>query len=328
MMNRRSFIMLLGGAAAASPLAARAQQAAMPVVGYLQSGAPGPSASYLDALRRGLSETGYSEGQNLRIEYRWAEGRYDRLPALAADLVRRNVEVIATGGGPPAALAAKNATSTIPIVFVVGTDPVELGLVASLARPGGNLTGASMLMTALNPKRLELLSELVSRAKMIALLVNPDYSGAEEMMRETQEAAHARGLQLHIVKARTEGEIDAAFATLVQLHTDALVVGNDTFFDGRREQLVEMAARHAIPAIFGWRVFAAAGGLISYGPSVASAYRQAGAYIGRILSGDKPADLPVQQPTKFELVINLKAARALGLTVPDKLLALADEVIE
>ena len=327
-MKRRDFITLIGGAAATWPLVARAQSPAMPVVGYLQSGAPGPSASYLAALRQGLSETGYVEGQNLRIEYRWAEGNYARLPALATDLVRRKVDVIATGGGPPAALAAKDATSTIPIVFVVGTDPVELGLVASLARPGGNLTGASMLMTALNPKRLELLSELVPQARKIALLVNPNYSGADEMMRETQEAARAKGVQLHIVKARTEGEIDAAFATLVQLHAGALVVGNDTFFDGRREQLVEMAARHAIPAIFGWRVFAAAGGLISYGPSVASAYRQAGAYVGRILAGDKPADLPVQQPTKFELVINLKTARMLGLQIPDKLLALADEVIE
>src|SRR5262249_20025524 len=242
-IERRKFLAtLLGGAAAAWPLAASAQQTAMPVVGYLQSGAPGPSASYLAALRRALSETGYVEGQNLTIKYRWAEGNYDRLPALAADLVRRKVDVIATGGGPPAALAAKDATSTIPIVFVVGTDPVELGLVASLARPGGNLTGASMLMTALNPKRLELLSELVPQARKIALLVNPNYSGADEMMRETQEAARAKGVQLHIVKARTEGEIDAAFATLVQLHAGALVVGNDTFFDGRREQLVEMAA--------------------------------------------------------------------------------------
>jgi len=326
-MRRREFITLLGGAAA-WPLAVRAQQPAIPVMGYLQSGAPGPSASYLDALRRGLSETGYIEGQNLKIEYRWAEGRYDRLPALATDLVRRNVEVIATGGGPPAALAAKNLTSTIPIVFVVGTDPVELGPVASLARPGGNLTGAAMLVTELNAKRLELLSRLVPQARMIALLVNPDYSGAEKMMRETQEAALATGVQLRIVKARTEGEIDAAFAALVQLHTDALIVGNDTFFEGRREQLVEMAARHAIPTIYGWRAFAAVGGLISYGPSIASAYHQAGTYVGRILAGAKPADLPVQQPTKFELVINLKTAKALSLQIPDKLLALADEGIE
>jgi len=251
MMRRREFIALLGGAAA-WPLAARAQQPAMPVVGYLQSGAPGPSASYLAALRRALSETGYVEGRNVTIEYRWAEGNYDGLPALAADLVRRKLDVIATGGGPPAALAAKDATSTIPIVFVIGTDPVELGLVGSLARPGGNLTGASMLLTALNPKRLELLSELVPQARNIALLVNPNYSGADKMMRETQEAARAKGVQLHIVKARTEGEIDAAFATLLQLHAGALVVGNDTFFDGRRDQLVEMAARHAIPAIYGW----------------------------------------------------------------------------
>jgi len=326
-MKRREFITLLGGAAA-WPLAAGAQQTAMPVVGYLQSGAPGPSASYLAALRRALSETGYVEGQNLTIEYRWAEGNYARLPALAADLVRRKVDVIATGGGPPAALAAKDATSTIPIVFVIGTDPVELGLVASLARPGGNLTGASMLMTALNPKRLELLSELVPQARVIVLLVNPNYSGADEMIREVQEAASAKGFELHIVKARTEDEIDAAFATLVQLHADALIVGNDTFFDGRREQLVALASRHAVPAIYMGREFVLAGGLVSYGPSIASAYRQAGAYVGRILAGAKPADLPVVQSTKFELFINLKTAKALGLTVPLILQASADEVIE
>ncbi len=326
-MNRRELLLLLGSAMIAAR-AAGAQQRAMPVIGYLQSGAAGPSAPFLAALRRGLSETGYVEGQNLSIEYRWAEGSYDRLPELAADLVRRRVDVIATGGGPPAALAAKDATSTIPIVFIVGADPVELGLVASLARPGGNLTGASMLITELNPKRLELLSELVPQARVIGLLVNPNTPIAEGDIRNVQEAARTKGLQLHIVKARTEGEIDAAFATLVQLHASALVVGGDAFFNSRREQLVTLASRHAIPAIYFSREVAVAGGLISYGPSIPSAYRQAGAYVGRILAGTKPADLPVQQPTTFELVVNLETAKALGLTVPPSILARADEVIE
>jgi putative ABC transport system substrate-binding protein len=300
----------------------------MPVIGYLQSGAPGSSASYLAALHQGLSERGYVEGQNLTIEYHWADGDYGRLPALAADLVRRKVDVIATGGGPPAAIAAKDATATIPIVFVVGTDPVELGLVASLARPGRNLTGVSMLLTELNSKRLELLSQLLPQAKVIGLLVNPTYSGTEKIIRDTEEAARAQGLPLNIVKARTEGEIDAAFATLVQLHIDALVVGNDTFFDTRREQLVALASRHAIPAIYGWRQFTLAGGLASYGANVASAYREAGSYVGRILAGAKPADLPVIQSAKYELIINLKTAKALGLEIPPSLLARADEVIE
>jgi len=236
--------------------------------------------------------------------------------------------VIATGGGPPAALAAKDATSTIPIVFVVGTDPVELGLVASLARPAGNLTGVSMLLTELNPKRVELLSKLVPQSRVVVLLVNPNYSGADETIREVQEAAREKGLQLHTVKARTEGEINSAFATLAQLHADGLVVGNDTFFYVRHEQIVEMASRHATPTIYGWREFAAAGGLMTYGASIASAYRQAGAYVGRILAGATPADLPVQQPTTFELVINLNTAKTLGMTIPPSVLGLADEVIE
>ena len=298
------------------------------MIGYLQSAAAGPSAPYLAELRRGLNEAGYVEGQNLTIEYRWAEGDYERLPALASDLVRRGVDVIATGGGPPAALAAKAATSTIPIVFVVGTDPIELGLVASLARPGGDLTGVSMLMTELNPKRLELLSELVPLVRVIGLLVNPEYSGTPEMVREVQKAARAKELQLDIAKARTEGEIDAAFATFLQLRVGGLVVGNDTFLYNQREQVVALASRDAIPAIYGWREFVSVGGLMSYGASIASAYRQAGAYVGRILAGAKPADLPVQQPTKFELVINLKTAKALGLSIPPLLAAQADEVIE
>ena len=273
-------------------------------------------------------ETGYVEGQNLAIEYRWAEGRYDRLPALAADLVGRKVDLIVASGGPPSALAAKNATSTIPIVFTAVGDPVGAGVVASLARPGGNLTGSSIMATELTPKRLELLSELVPQAGVIALLVNPNSAEAEPAIREAQEAARAKGMQLHILKASTEGEIDTAFASLVQRQAGALIVVNDPFFDGRVEQLVALASRYAVPAIYYSREFAASGGLISYAPSFTAAYHQAGIYAGKILKGAKPADLPVQQPTTFELVVNLKTAKALGLTVPQSLLARADEVIE
>jgi putative ABC transport system substrate-binding protein len=269
------------------------------------------------------------------IEYRWAEGFFDRLPTLAADLVDRKVDVIAAGS-PPAALAAKRETSTIPIVFNTGDDPVATGLVASLARPGGNLTGVGILLTELVPKRLQLLLEMVPQARVIALLVNPNGPEAEPTIRDAETAARAKGVQLLIMKAGTEGEIDAAFATLVQLHADALLVGNDPFFlvgndpffNGRREQLVALAARHAAPVIYFFREFAAAGGLISYGPSLPDIFRQAGIYAGKILKGAKPADLPVQQPTKFELVINMKTAKALGLAVPQSLLARADEVIE
>jgi putative ABC transport system substrate-binding protein len=262
------------------------------------------------------------------IEYRWADGRYDRLPALAADLVGRKVDLIATSGGPSAAQAAKSATATIPITFVVGTDPVGLGLVSSLARPGGNVTGVSMLTTELNAKRFELLAELVPQAKVIALLVNPSYPGAERIIQEVQQAARATGVQLDTLKAATAGEIDAAFASLVQRHADALVIGNDGFFDSRREQFVALTGRHAVPAIYQGREFPASGGLISYGTSLKGVYRQHGNYAGKILKGAKPADLPVQQPTTFELVINLKTAKALGLTVPQALLARSDEVIE
>jgi len=324
-MIRRDVIIFLGGGVIA-PRVLRAQQKAMPVIGYLASGSPGLSAPGVTAFRQGLSETGYVAGKDVAIEYRWAEGRYDRLPALAADLVHRKVDVIATVG-TPSALAAKSATSTIPIVFSVG-DPVGNGLVASLARPGGNLTGISILTVELMPKRLELLSELAPQAGVIALLVNPNNAIAERIMRDVQEAAHAKAVQLHILKASPESEIDAAFATLVQLHIGALLVGTDPFFSSRRDQLVALAARHAVPAIYEYREFAVAGGLISYGPSQTSASRQIGIYAGRILKGAKPADLPVEQPTTFELVVNLKTAKALGLSVPPSILARADEVIE
>jgi ABC-type uncharacterized transport system substrate-binding protein len=326
-MRRRELMLLLGGAmTAARPL--RAQQKAMPLIGYLGGGSPGPSAPFVAAFRQGLSETGYIEGQNVAIEYRWAEGRYDRLPALAADLVGRKVDLIAASGGPPPALAAKAATSTIPIVFSAIGDPVALGLVASLARPGGNLTGFSDIAVELMPKRLELLSELVPQAKVIALLVNPNSPTAERQMRDVLEAARANGGLLPILKATTETEIDAAFNSLVELHAGALVVGADVFFFGRREQLVTLASRHAVPAIYMWSEFAAAGGLISYGISYIAVLRQVGIYAGRILKGEKPADLPVQQPTTFELVVNLNTAKGLGLTVPPSILARADEVIE
>jgi putative tryptophan/tyrosine transport system substrate-binding protein len=265
---------------------------------------------------------------NLVIEYRWAEGHYDRLPALAADLVRRKVDLIVTSGGNVSALAAKSATSTIPVAFETGDDPVATGLVASLARPGGNLTGVSVLITELVPKRLELLSELVPQARVVALLVNPNFLGAENDIGEAFEAARVKGVQLLILKASTEGEIDSAFASLVQLHAGALVVDGDPFFSGRRDQLVTQAARHAIPAIYYSREFVAAGGLISYGTSFTGVFRQLGIYAGKILAGAKPADLSVQQPTTFELVVNLKTAKALGLTVPPSILARADEVIE
>jgi putative ABC transport system substrate-binding protein len=322
---RRRDLLLLGGAMAAAR-ALRAEHKAMPVIGYL--GSAGPSAHYAAAFHQGLSETGYVVGQNVTIEYRWAENRDDRLPALAADLVGRKVDLIVASGSLLCALAAKSATSTIPIVFPAISDPVAAGLVASLARPGGNITGSSPFQFELMPKRLELLTELVPQARVIALLVNPNDPRAEGLIRDVQEAARTKGVQLPILKASTEGEIDAAFTTLVQLPAGALVVSADPFFSSRREQLVALASRHAVPAISPWRELAAAGGLISYGASIAGLVRQAGIYAGRILKGEMPADLPVQQPTTFELVINLQTAKALGLTVPPSILARADEVIE
>jgi putative tryptophan/tyrosine transport system substrate-binding protein len=328
-VRRRGFITLLGGAAVAWPLAARAQQPAMPVVGLVTGGSPEAAVRMGGGFRSGLNEGGYVEGQNVTVEYQWLDGQYDRLPSLMADLVRRRVAVIATPGSNPAALAAKAATTTIPIVFGVGADPIELGLVASLARPGGNATGINFFVADIAAKRLGLLHDLVPKAVRIAVLINPaNASTAEATLRDMPEAARALGLQIVVLNASTGREIEAAFATLVRDRADALFVGADAFFNSRRVQLANMAARHAIPTAFAVREYVDAGGLMSYGTSLADMYRHVGAYSGRILKGARPADLPVLQSTKFELVINLQTARMLGLTVPDKLLVAADEVIE
>jgi putative ABC transport system substrate-binding protein len=325
-MKRRDFITFLSGAAVAWPLAARAQQPALPVIGLL-TGNLAATFPDMPAFREGLKEAGYIEGRNVAIEYRWAEGHYDQLPALTIDLVARRVAVIFTPDNT-AAQVAKPASTTIPVVFAIGGDPVKLGLVASLNRPGGNITGASFLTTALMAKKLELLHEVAPSTTTIALLVNPANSNAEPNTIEAQEAARALGLQLHVLKARNEREIDIAFATLVQRHAGALVVDGDPLFTGLNSQIVALAARHAVPAIYGNADNVVAGGLMSYGASAADARRLAGVYVGRILKGEKPADLPVQQSTKVELVINLKTAKTLGLTVPNSLLTRADEVIE
>ena len=325
-MRRRDFISLVGGAAA-WPRAARAQQP-IPVVGFLHAGSPEPNVNFVVAFRTGLGKTGYVEGQNLAIEFRWAAGQDARLPEMAADLVRRQVAAIVTPASTPAALAAKAATTTIPIVFTTGGDPISLGLVASLNRPGGNATGVAFMTVELTAKRLSLLHELVPGAAGVIALVDPNYALAEAIIKDLQEARATLGLQVEILYAGTAREIDAAFATMVQKRADALLMTASPFFTNRRVQIVTLATRHALPVLYDIREFAEAGGLMSYGPSFRDIYQQAGIYTGRILKGERPADLPVMQPTKFELVINLTTARALGITVPNMLLARADEVIE
>jgi putative tryptophan/tyrosine transport system substrate-binding protein len=327
-VKRREFITLLGGGAAVWPLATRAQQRALPVIGYLNGQSPNDYATFLAAFRQGLNETGYVEHRNVGIEYRWAEGQYGKLPALAADLVRLQVSVIAATGTPASALAAKGATATIPIVFITGADPVKLGLVSSLNRPSGNATGVSFLLNELAQKRLELLHQLVPAANAIGFLVNSTNPNSQSETGDVQAAARVLGLRVYVENASSESDIGAAFASFVQQRVNAVFVGADAFFVDRRDQVVALAARHALPACYSTSEHVASGGLISYGPRVTDVYRQAGVYTGRVLKGEKPSDLPIMQPTKFELVINLKTAKALGLTVPLSLLSSADEVIE
>jgi putative ABC transport system substrate-binding protein len=328
-VRRREFITLLGGAAAAWPLVARAQQAAMPVVGFLSIRSSDTDAQFLVAFRQGLSQGGFVEGRNVAVEYRYADGQPDRLPSLVADLVRRHVAVIVTTGGPQAALAAKAATTTIPIAFTIGADPIKVGLVQSLNRPGGNLTGVTTSYDEAAPKRLGLLREILPKSEIIGILVNPnDPITAIGEADEMREAGRSAGQRIEILQAGDEHEIDTAFARLIEIHADALVVAPHALFATQTPQLVALAARHAIPALYWRREFAEAGGLMSYGSSLADAVRVVGVYVGRILKGEKPGDLPVQQPTKFELVVNAKAAKAIGLAIPEAFLARADEVIE
>ncbi len=326
-MHRRHFLAVLTSAAAGWPFAAHAQQAT-PLIGFLSSRSPNESAALVTAFREGLREAGFVEGQNLTVAFRWAEGHYDRLPALAAELVSLRVAVLYSAGGPPAALAAKAATSTIPIVFSTANDPVELGLVASLNRPGGNITGMSLLASDLWAKAVELLRELVPTASVVAYLVNPSSPSVATYLEGATKAAKALGIEIRPLNASTEHEIDEAFASLAGLHAGGLVVPNEPFLDSQRSRITALAARYAIPALYNFREYVVAGGLVGYGPSLPDSYRRAGNYAGRILKGEKPADLPVQVPTKFELVINLKAAQTLGITIPPTLLARADEVIE
>jgi putative tryptophan/tyrosine transport system substrate-binding protein len=326
-MRRREFIAGLGGAAA-WPLASRAQQTTVPLIGFLHSGSPGPAAGFVTAFQQGLDGAGFVRGQNIAIEFQWAENRRDRLPQQAADLVHRQVAVIVAGGGLSTALAARAATATIPVVFIGGFDPIQVGLISSLNRPGGNITGFTNITAELETKRLELLLELVPAVNTVGLLVNPNSASSNPYIKDVQEAARALGKYVLVLKASADDDLDAAFATLVQQKTKALIVSAEPFFTDRRAQLIALAARHVVPTIFFSSEFAAAGGLISYGVVIADAYRQAGRYAARILKGEKPADLPVQQPTKFELVLNMKTAKALGLTIPETLLATADEVIQ
>ena len=327
-MKRREFMAFMGGAAVVWPLGTRAQQPAMPVIGWLSARSPAEAASVLQAFRQGLGQVGYFEGKNVTIEYRWAEGRYDRLPALAAELVSRQVTVIAATGGEVSPLAAKAATATIPIVCTLGGDPVETGLVASLNRPGGNLTGTTIMALEMASKRLDLAHQLVPNATVIAMLINPTFPTASAEAREVQNAAHSLGIDINLLNASTESEIDVAFTNIVEQKNGALIIGTDPFLVGQRDQLVRLAARHMIPTIYFLREFVEAGGLMSYGPNIANGYRQAGVYTGLILNGANPAVLPIVRPTQFQMYLNLKTAKTLGLQIPPLLLALADDVIE
>jgi putative tryptophan/tyrosine transport system substrate-binding protein len=327
-MRRREFIALVGGLSAGWPLAASAQQPAKPRIGYLSSRSPDSDAPYLEPFREGLKENGYIENQSVQIEYRWAQGQYDKLPALAAEFVRLPVEVLVAVGGEPSAVAAKTATSTIPIVFMIGSDPIKAGLVESDNHPGGNATGINILTDSLGAKRLSLLHEIVASTTTIGFLINPRFESADSQLRMVQETARSLGMSVSVLLAATDSEIDAAFNNAAQQRLPALMIGADPFFDTRVERLVALAAHYAVPTMYQFRDFAEGGGLMSYGIDLSDLYRQAGVYSGRILKGERPADLPVLQPTKFELVINMKTANALGLAIPPSVLAIADEVIE